>query len=179
MDDRQQPDHRVGEPRDAAALATVTLAAFASYREWAPKGWSPNGRPGEHEAELLRERLALPGYWCLMEETDGEPVGYVVLRPAVTTGDGPQPTPGLAHLWHLFVKPAWWGTGVAKRLHDAAVDEARRRGCEAIRLWTPQGNARARAFYAREGWRETGGEHYSADLDLDLLEYRRPVMLAP
>jgi GNAT superfamily N-acetyltransferase len=179
MDARPQPDYRVGTPPDAAALATVTLAAFATYHEWASPTWSPAGPPGEHEARLLAKRLSLPGYWCLMAEVSGEAVGYVVMRPAVTTGDDPQPIPGLAHIWHLFVKPAWWGTGVAKRLHDAAVDEARRWESEAMRLWTPQGNARARGFYVREGWRETGAEHYSEELDLTLLEYRRPVMLVP
>lgn len=177
MDARQPPDQRVGEPQDAAALAAVTLDAFETYREWTPENWNPPGVPGEHEAALLAERLALPDYWCRFEESGGEAVGYVVLRDAVTTGNDPRPIPGLAHIWHLFVRPAWWGKGVAKRLHDAAVGEARRRGCEAIRLWTPAGNARARAFYAREGWCETGGEHYAAELDLALLEYRRPVML--
>lgn len=170
---RPQPDHRVGMPQDAAALAAVTFQAFATYWDWAPAGWSPAGRPGAHEAELLAERLARPGYWCLFEESDGEPVGYVVLRPAVTTGENPAPIAGLGHLWHLFVRPAWWGSGVATRLLAEAMEEARRRDYAAARLWTPRENARARAFYEREGWRATGAEHYSADLDLQLLEYRR------
>ena len=175
MDAGPLPDYRVGKPQDAAALARVTIEAFATYGEWAPAGWQPVDEPGRHEAELLAERLALPGYRCFIAEADGEPVGYVVLRPAVTTGDDPQPIPGLAHVWHLFVKPDWWGRAVATRLHNEAVDEARRWECDAMRLWTPQGNARARAFYAREGWRETGEEHYSEHLDLLLLECRRPV----
>jgi GNAT superfamily N-acetyltransferase len=177
MDARPQPDYRVGEPQDAAALADVTLAAFDTYREWTPDGWSPAGRAGERETELLAERLSLPNYWCLMAESGGEAAGYVMAHPAVTDGDDPQPIPGLAHIWLLFVTPTWWGTGVAKRLHDAALGEARRWECEAIRLWTPRRNARARAFYAREGWRETGAEQYSAQLDLELLECRRPVIL--
>jgi GNAT superfamily N-acetyltransferase len=176
MEARQPPDQRVGEPQDAAALGAVTREAFETYREWAPDGWNPR-TAGDREAELLAERLALPDYWCRFEASGGEAVGYIVLRDALTTGDDPQPIPGLAHIWHLFVRPAWWGKGVATRLHGAALDEARRRGAGAIRLWTPAGNARARAFYAREGWRETGAEHYAQELDLALLEYRRPVIL--
>ena len=175
MDAGPLPDYRVGKPQDAAALARVTIEAFATYREWASPGWQPLDQPGRHEADLLAERLALPEYRSFVAEVGVEPVGYVVLRPAVTTGGDPQPIPGLAHIWHLFVKPGWWGRGVARRLHDEAVDEARRWQCDAMRLWTPRDNARARAFYVREGWRETGEEHYSDQLDLLLLEYRRPV----
>jgi GNAT superfamily N-acetyltransferase len=175
MDAGPLPEYRVGKPRDAAALAPVTIEAFATYREWAPPGWQPLDEPGRRQARLLAERLALPGYRSFVAHLGGEPVGYVVLRPAVTTGDDPQPIPGLAHIWHLFVKPDWWGRGVARRLHNEAVDEARRWKCEAMLLWTPQGNARARGFYAREGWRETGEKRYSEQLDLQLVEYRRPV----
>ena len=31
-----------------------------------------------------------------------------------------------AHLWQLFVLPAWWGRGVAPLLHDAAIGELNR-----------------------------------------------------
>jgi GNAT superfamily N-acetyltransferase len=175
MDAGPLPEYRVGKPQDAAALARVTIEAFATYREWAPPDWQPAEDPGRRQAEELAQRLTLPEYRSFIAEAAGQPVGYVVVRPAVTTGDDPQPIPGLAHIWHLFVRPEWWGRGVATRLHDEAVREARRWERDAIRLWTPQGNARARAFYAREGWRETGEERYSEHLDLLLLEYRRPV----
>jgi ribosomal protein S18 acetylase RimI-like enzyme len=165
MDAHQEPDQRVGKPPDAAALAAVTIEAFATYREWAPDGWSPQGAPGEHEAGLLHERLSLPGYWCRMAEAGGEAIGYVVLRPS----------DGLGHIWHLFVRPAWWGRGLAPSLLDAALGEARRRGYTTARLWTPRDNARARAFYEREGWYASGAEDYAPDLDLPLVEYRRPL----
>jgi hypothetical protein len=103
MDAHGEPDQRVGRPPDAAALVDVTAECFAGYREWAPEGWNP---PRGGEADLLEDRLAQPGYWCWMAEAGGEAVGYVVLRPALTTGDDPQPIPGLAHIWHLFVRPA-------------------------------------------------------------------------
>jgi GNAT superfamily N-acetyltransferase len=173
MDAHLEPDQRVGKPRDAAALAAVLLEAFSTYREWAPEGWKPHGTPGQLEAELIFERLGLPGYWCRLAEVADQAVGYVVLRPAMTYGDAPEPIPGLGHIWHLFVRPAWWGRGVATDLLEQAMGEARRRDYEAARLWTPRENARARAFYEREGWHATGGEHYSESLDLQLLEYRR------
>ena len=32
--------------------------------------------------------------------------------------------PGLAHLWMLFVRPPWWGSGLAAQLNGLAVEEA-------------------------------------------------------
>jgi GNAT superfamily N-acetyltransferase len=173
MDAHPGPDQRVGRPPDAAALASVLLEAFATYREWAPDGWKPHGTPGELEAQLIFERLGLPGYWCRLAEVDGEAVGYVVLRQSLTDGEPREPIPGLGHIWHLFVRPAWWGRGVATSLLESAMAEARRREYTAARLWTPRENARARGFYEREGWRASGAESFSDSLDLDLVEYRR------
>jgi GNAT superfamily N-acetyltransferase len=104
-------------------------------------------------------------------------VGYAALTPARTREEPRRPIAGLGHLWHLFVVPAWWGRGVATHLLAEAMSEAERRRYTAARLWTPRANARARAFYLREGWRETGAEMFAEDLQLDLVEYRR--MLVP
>ena len=53
----------------------------------------------------------------------------------------------------LYVVPGEWGTGVAPRLHDAAVEAVRGLGCTEVRLWVLEENARARRFYERSGWR--------------------------
>ena len=42
-----------------------------------------------------------------------------------------------------------------------------------MRLHTPAGNLRARAFYEREGWRTDGVAIPEPMLGLDLVEYRR------
>jgi hypothetical protein len=44
-----------------------------------------------------------------------------------------------------------------------------------MRLYTPEGQARARAFYRRQGWRERGGAFAEPELGLRLLELRRPL----
>ena len=56
----------------------------------------------------------------------------------------------------LYVRPAAWGTGLADRLHDAAVAELRRRGTARARLWVLELNPRPRRFYERHGWRPDG-----------------------
>ena len=53
------------------------------------------------------------------------------------------------------------------------MEEATRRGYARMRLFTPAGQARARAFYEREGWRTDGVIMPEPLLGLDLVEYRR------
>src|SRR5437588_8141317 len=52
----------------------------------------------------------------------------------------------------LYVVPDAWGTGVARRLTEAALDAMRDRGAVEARLWVVEANGRARRFYEREGW---------------------------
>ena len=75
----------------------------------------------------------------------------------------------------LFVREPWWGTGLAGRLHGLAVAEAAARGYEQLRLVTPAGQRRSRAFYEREGWSTDGIETLEPMLGLELVTYTRPV----
>jgi GNAT superfamily N-acetyltransferase len=84
--------------------------------------------------------------------------------------DAPR-VPGLVHLRHLFVLEPWWGTGLAKELHDRAVAAMRERGWQHARLFTPAQNARARRFYEREGWK-AGTPFWEPGLQLETVEYR-------
>jgi GNAT superfamily N-acetyltransferase len=165
-------DIRLATPNDAGALASTTRLGFESYRAWAPPGWRPP--PRSLELRAIRERLKQPTTWCAMAVAgDGEPAGHVGLTHA-TERDRPHVRiPGRAHLWMLFLRPPWWGTGLAARLHRLALEEAARQGYDTIRLYTPEGAARARAFYEREGWATAGPPFPEPLLGLDLREYRR------
>jgi GNAT superfamily N-acetyltransferase len=165
-------DIRIAVPDDAIALASTTRLGFESYLEWAPAGWRPP--PRALEIRAIRERLRARATWCAMAlDPDGEPAGHVGItsatereRPHVVLADR-------AHLWMLFVRPRWWGSGLAGRLHRLALEEAARREYPTIRLYTPWGAARARAFYEREGWQQAGRPFAEPLLGLDLVEYRR------
>ena len=85
-------------------------------------------------------------------DAGGEPAGHVGITHAAERERPHVRIPGRAHLWMLFVRPPWWGSGLAARLHRLGLEEAARQGYETIRLYTPHGAARARAFYEREGW---------------------------
>lgn len=172
MSDRAGLRLRPGGPDDAASMAVTVAAGFATYRAFAPAGWEPPSEISEHG--FLTERLADPATWCaVVEDSGGEQAGHVAVVPARA---GREPAAelldGLAHVWQLFVREPWWGTGVATRLNAAALGAARERGYEEMRLYTPEAHTRARAFYEREGWRVQGDPIADAALGLALLEYR-------
>lgn len=56
----------------------------------------------------------------------------------------------------LYVRPEAWGTGVAARLHDRAIEALRASGVVTARLWVLAENHRARRFYERRGWEPDG-----------------------
>ncbi len=165
-------DIRIAVPDDAQALAGTTRLGFESYRAWAPADWRPP--PRTLEIRSIRERLRSATTWCAMAlDPEGEQAGHVGITHAAERDRAHVRIPGRAHLWMLFVRPPWWGSGLAPRLHRLALEEAARQGYDSIRLYTPCGAARARAFYEREGWTLSGRPWEEPLLGLDLVEYRR------
>jgi GNAT superfamily N-acetyltransferase len=63
----------------------------------------------------------------------------------------------------VFVSAEHRGTGIAGRLMDEAEAQVRASGHRRAWLAVVAGNARARAFYERQGWRDEGPFDYSAD----------------
>jgi GNAT superfamily N-acetyltransferase len=152
---------RVARPSDAVTMARTVLLGARTYVAFAPAGWK--AQPPPNDVAMTTERLARRDTWALLAEIAGEPAAHVSLFPYWQPG-------GAVYLWQLFVRPAWWGTGLAAGLHDAFIAEARDRGYREARLHTPAAHARARRFYERRGWRATGQiETWRA---LPVVEYR-------
>jgi len=135
---------RLGRPADAEAMSRSLHLGFDTYRSFAPAGWS--APPFPNELEFTREKLRSRHTWALLAELAGEPAGHVAMYPAERRDD-------TVYLWQLFVRPPWWGTGLAGMLHEAFLVEARARGYRQATLSTPAPHARARRFYERRGWR--------------------------
>ena len=166
---------RRASPEDAAQVAAVLREGFEGYRSFAPPGWQPP--TANWDVDALRTRLADPDVWCLLAEAGGAPAGHVSLLPAAKHSRWPTPEPGLAQLWHLFLRSDWWGSGLAAALHGEALREAGERGYREMRLFTPLAQTRARRFYEREGWTLAGGPFDAPGFGLPLIELRRPISM--
>jgi GNAT superfamily N-acetyltransferase len=162
---------------DAAVLTATARLGFETYAAFLPAGWTPP--ESEIEASGIRERLAWPDAWCVIAHEDAAVAGHVAFHAAREPTEGRAPIPGLAHLWMLFVREPWWGTGLAATLLAMAVEQATAEGYEAMRLYTPALQARARRFYEREGWATDGDAVYEPMLAFDLVEYRRGLPASP
>lgn len=93
---------------------------------------------------LARCRIVLddPAVVTLVDEDQDGPVGYAAF------GDG--------WLHHFGVVPRLWGTGRADVLYAAVLDGLSARGTRTSYLWVLVDNHRARSFYTRRGWQDTG-----------------------
>jgi GNAT superfamily N-acetyltransferase len=148
---------------DAPALAETVQEGFVSYRTWAPRGWQPPA--AELQLAGIRDRLPHLGCVCMVAEDAGRPAGHVAFVPA-------RDESGVAHVWMLFVREPWWGTGLAADLLARAVALAAAEGYGAMRLHTPAEHVRARRFYEREGWTAAAPPFYEPMLGLMLVTYR-------
>ena len=160
---------RRARPADAAALARNLVDAIADYPAFAPAGWSAPAV--DAETEHLREKLADPDVWCTVAEAGAALVGQVTVLPAARAAH-PVDDPSLGHFANLMVRRDFWGSGLARGLHEAAVAGARERGLRTLRLFVAEGQARARRFYEREGWRPAGEPFDDPAPGLRMVEYR-------
>jgi GNAT superfamily N-acetyltransferase len=161
---------RAATTDDVERMVAVTVEGFETYRAFAPEGWTPPS--SEEELGRLAALLGQDHVWYLVSEHDGELAGHVGFLPADQLSFAQVDDPRLVHLRQLFVARAHWGTGLAKRLHEAAVAEARTRGFESMRLFTPAGQERARRFYEREGWTLTLAPFFDGRIGFEIVEYR-------
>lgn len=120
-----------------------------------------------HSAEKWRKELADPDCAVCVGEADGEAVAYAKLLPP----DVPlEITAPAIEIKQFYVLKGWHGTGVANRLMDWVVEEARTRGAQELYLSVFIENERARRFYERFGFAEVGrwkfmvGTHADEDI---------------
>lgn len=99
----------------------------------------------DDELADLPGRYAPPDGALFVATAGGRTIGCVGLR---SLGDG------TCELKRLYVRPEHRGGGTGRRLVDAALGEARRRGYLRMRLDTVPGMEGAQALYERLGFRE-------------------------
>jgi ribosomal protein S18 acetylase RimI-like enzyme len=164
---------RHAKPDDAAAVMDLLARSFEGYAAFSPPDWEPP-LPGDDERELTARFFADPRVWYVVAEDERGHAGQCGFTPAYSEramrGD---PVPGIAHFWQLFVRPDWFGRGLADHLHAEAIAAMPARGYTHARLSTPTGQARARAFYEKRGWRLAVEPFPSGELGIPLTQYVR------
>jgi GNAT superfamily N-acetyltransferase len=138
---------RPARPEDRAFVlaAAVELAAFG------PPEWRTPEEVVEGEARTLRAWFegAPEGTALLVAEEDGRPLGFAyveTLRDYFLEKEH-------GHIGILAVAGEAQGRGAGGALLEAAESWARGRGYGRLTLHVFEGNARARAVYARRGYR--------------------------
>lgn len=142
---------------DGKDLLHLVDIAFAGQLSW--------GGASESKAEL-EERLgaAKTGKKTLVIK-DSTPAAFSMFLPEKHSyNPRPKARDDSAHLAAFYLQTDYWGSGLALELMEWTAEEMLRSGFVQARLWTPAVAERARAFYEKEGWKESGRTFVFADL---------------
>ena len=137
------------QPGEWETLRAVRLAALAD----APQAFGSTVEREQAFDEAEWRRRATNSHNFIAWRGD-EPVGQVTV---IGRGDGAGPDS--RREWELvgmWVSPDARGSGSADLLVAAAAEAVQAEAAEHLILWVADGNARARAFYLRAGFRPTG-----------------------
>jgi ribosomal protein S18 acetylase RimI-like enzyme len=101
----------------------------------------------------------------LTDGTDGDSrwLGFTQLR-ANKLSEG-VPKQGSVELWRFYVDKPFHGQGVAGGLMAGVKERARRRGATSLWLGVWERNERAKAFYAKHGFRKVGSQVFVVGSD--------------
>ena len=119
-----------------------------------------------HSPEKYSYYLSQPQTRIWVAETVSQqgPVGYSMLTaPDLPIAD-PQPTD--LELKRIYLLSRFHGGGAGRALMDAAVEGARAQGAKRLFLGVYAGNARALAFYAKEGYQIVGARTFQMGFNL-------------
>jgi GNAT superfamily N-acetyltransferase len=109
----------------------------------------------------------------LVAESDGDIVGFAVIRPSGDDDAGD----GVGEVDALYTHPDVWGLGAGRALLDAALAALAASGFREATLWTAEGNRRPRRVYEQYGWRLDGASRRRSLHDSTFVELRHRVAL--
>ena len=163
---------RQANVEDAEAIAEVHVASWrGAYTGLLPAAVL-DAHTVQRRTARWREELAARGQTTWVAVEADTVVGFA----SVGSSRDPDTGPGVGELYAIYVTPAAWDKAVGHALHEAAVSTLASEYEGAV-LWVLDGNARARRFYERHGWRLDGAAKQEArgDAILNEVRYRRPL----
>lgn len=161
---------------DAAAVAAVHVATWQlAYRGTVPDAYLTKLTVSDQTAQWRRILMNSKVRTIVAQDTDI--VGFVSIGPASDID-----AKGLSELFALYVLPDRWGSGIGRRLCEAAITDARSLKFPKMVLWVFADNYRARKFYDSAGFRPDGhsGEWRGGSIGIRIpkLRYARSLHLA-
>jgi ribosomal protein S18 acetylase RimI-like enzyme len=134
---------RAPRPGDAAALAELHLETWAeTYAGAFPaSAWGEEARAGRIRMWGSICTAPRPGDRFAVAERDGRLAGLAGAGASQDT-----PAPRARQLWFIYLLASAHGSGAGQGLLDAVL------GKEPASLWVLEANARAAAFYTRNGF---------------------------
>jgi ribosomal protein S18 acetylase RimI-like enzyme len=171
---------RTATAADAEAIGVLHVRSWRyAYRGVVPDAVLAALDPGER-AERWRETLRAPGsrrvFLAVGDESAGSRLGaFCAVGPVLDAERDGRAGAHSGQLYALYADPAAFGRGAGPAAHRAGVDGLRAAGHRHAVLWVLTENPRARAFYARHGWRcdELVEEHEHLGVAMSLVRYSR------
>jgi GNAT superfamily N-acetyltransferase len=160
---------------DAEGIAAVHVHGW----QWGYRGLLPEAflrtLSVDRRVEQWRSWLLEPGRtvtWVADGE-DGRSLGFAAAGPSRDlAADGET-----GEVYAIYVEEEAAGTGVGRALLQHAVQSLRDAGFARATLWVLDGNARARRFYEKAGWRPDGATQSEPREDFVMNEIRYAIEL--
>lgn len=141
---------RAESPEDLQAVRTLLEEYLACFR------LDPQFQQCIATQNVERELATLPGFYApptgslLLARDKGNAAGCVAFKPLAS---------GICEMKRMFVRPAFRGQGLGRRLAEAIVAEAARAGYARMRLATMPSMPSAQALYRTLGFEDIAPYH--------------------
>lgn len=136
---------RAGRLEDIEELAQLLMRAYQGLEEY-----------GEESLDEAKRYLKWLRRTCkegfLVAEVEGRAAGFIAACPDWKDWE----LGTVLEIHEIVVAPEWQGKGIGKSLLEHGYSLGRAHGRKLAALWVGMGNAKARLWYAKLGFREIG-----------------------